>query len=58
MTIRPVLLHVYRVVALGKDGGVVVRVLDVYVDEHARGEDRGALVDGLDLEHWGKGHDF
>ena len=58
MAVRPILLHVYRVVALRKDWCVVVRVLDVDVDEHARGEDRGALVDGLDLEHWGKGHDF
>ena len=56
MSVRPVLLHVDGVVALGKDGRVVVGVLDVHVDEHAGGEDRGALVDGLDLKHWGKGH--
>ena len=54
MSVRPVLLHVDGVVALGKDGRVVVRVLDVHVDEHAGGEDGGALVDGLHLEHWGK----
>ena len=54
MPVRPVLLHVDGVVALGKDGRVVVGVLDVHVDEHAGGEDGGALVDGLHLEHWGK----
>ena len=54
MSVRPVLLHVDGVVALGKDGRVVVGVLDVHVDEHAGGEDGGALVDGLHLEHWGK----
>ena len=54
MPVRPVLLHVDGVVALGKDGRVVVGVLDVHVDEDAGGEDRGALVDGLHLEHWGK----
>ena len=58
MAIRPILLHIYRVVALGKDGGVVVGVLNVDVDEHARGEDRGALVDCLDLKHWGKENYF
>ena len=44
MSVRPVLLHVDGVVALGKDGRVVVGVLDVHVDEHARGEDRRALA--------------
>ena len=54
MAIRPILLHINRVVAFGKDGGVVIRVLNIDVDEHARGEDRGALINGLDLKHWGK----
>ena len=46
-----VLLHVHRVVPLGEDRGVVVRILDVDVDEDAGGEDRGAMVHRLDLQH-------
>lgn len=46
-----VLLHIHGVVALGKDGGVVIAVLDVDVEEDAGAERFAALVDCHHLKH-------
>ena len=47
-----VLLDVDRVVPLGKDGRVVVDVLDVDVQQNAGRQSGSSLVFGLDFQHW------
>ena len=44
MAVGLVLLHVHGVVALGEDGGVVVAVLDVDVEQNTGAECGAALV--------------
>lgn len=51
MAVGLVLLHIHGVVALGKDGGVVIAVLDVDVEEDAGAERFAALVDCHHLKH-------
>ena len=46
-----VLLYVHGVVPLGEDGGVVIAVLDVDVEEDAGAQRLAALVDCHHLEH-------
>lgn len=51
MAVGFVLLHVHGVVPLGEDGGVVIAVLDVDVEEDAGAQRLAALVDCHHLEH-------
>ena len=52
MAVGLVLLHVHGVVALGEDGGVVIAVLDVHVDEDAGAQRGAALVHRHHLQHY------
>lgn len=51
MSVRLVLLYINSVVALGKDGGIVIAVLDVDVEEDAGAQRRAALVHRHYLQH-------
>ena len=51
MAVRLVLLHIHGVVAFGKDGGVVIAVLDVDVEEDAGAQRLAALVNCHHLQH-------
>ena len=50
VSVRFVLLHVDGVVALGEDGGVVIDILDVDVQQNARRQRWSSLVFGLHFQ--------
>ena len=51
MSVWLVLLHVDSVVPLREDGGVVVDILDVDVQQNAGRQRGSSLVFGLDFQH-------
>ena len=52
VTIRLVFLDINSVIALGKDGGVVITVLDVDIDQNTGAQTWWTLIQSLHLQHW------